>query len=139
MDRRPWDVVAIAGYYAAFSLVLLGMIAWQMISHQIHAYWTEKILVLPFAFLLALLPGVIALGLWVLDNAARILAMLFAVAHAFSTIAWLSQPHVPSRTFSVFRIAVDIAIVVCLNRPAVRKAFHWQPVSFSLRNRNAQG
>jgi hypothetical protein len=133
MERRPLDVGLIALYYAAFSAVLLAILLWQWAAGHIHASWQEKIIVLPFCFLLALLPGVLSLGLWMLDNAARIAAILFALLHAIAEIAFLSNLHIPSRAFTLFRIAVDIAIVCCLCRTGVRRAFKWQPAELRLR------
>ena len=133
MDRRPLDVVFIVIYYAGFSAVLVGILAWQILAGHIHASWQEKAVVLPFTFLLALLPGVLSLGLWVLDNAARLGGILFALLHAIAEIAFLGKPHIPWPAFTVFRIAMDAVIIVCLCRPAVRGAFKWQPIRFSLR------
>ena len=71
MEKRPLDVGLIVLYFAVFSAVLLGILLWQWAAGHIHASWQEKIFVLPICFLLALLPGVLSLGLWMLDNAAR--------------------------------------------------------------------
>jgi hypothetical protein len=133
MERRPLDVVLIAIYYAGFSAVLLGIILWQWLGGHIHGSWQEKVLVLPFCFLLAILPGVLAVGLWMLDNAARLGAILFALLHTLTELAFLSNPHVPSRAFTVFRIVLNGVIIACLCRPGVRKAFKWQPLGLSLR------
>ena len=132
MEKRPLDVALIALYHAAFSAVLLVILLWQWAAGHIHASWQEKIIVLPICFLLALLPGVLSLGLWMLDNAARIAAFLFALLHTIAEMAFLSNPHVPSRTFTLFRIALNIVIVGCLCRAGVRRAFKWQPIGFSL-------
>jgi hypothetical protein len=107
------------------------------VGHRIHAPWQDQIIVLPLCFLLALLPAVLALGLWVQDNAARIGAILFVLLHSALEIAWFSSPRIPYKAFTVFRILLNAAIVICLSRPGVRKAFTWQPVRISLRGRGS--
>src|SRR5512146_661157 len=131
MEKRPLDVGFIAFYFAVFSAVLLAILLWQWAVGHIHASWQEKIIVLPICFLLALLPGVLSLGLWMLDNAARIAAILFALLHAIAEIAFLSNLHVPSRAFTFARIVLDLVIVCCLCRTGVRRAFNWQPIGIS--------
>jgi hypothetical protein len=137
MERRPLDVSLVAVYFVLFSSTLVGILVRQMVSHRIHAPWQDQIIVLPLCFLLALLPAVLALGLWVQDNAARIGAILFVLLHSALEIAWFSSPRIPSKAFTVFRIALNLAIVICLSRPGVRKAFTWQPVRISLRGRGS--
>jgi hypothetical protein len=133
MDRRPLDVALIAIYFAAFSSVLVWLIVYQLLAHRIHMPWQDKIVLLPFTLLIAIIPATIALGLWVMDIAARLAAIILAVIHAGTEVALLSHPLIPSRPFTVFRIVLDGVIIICLCRPGVRKAFQWQPVGFSLR------
>jgi hypothetical protein len=133
MDRRPLDVTLIAIYFAGFSSLLVGLIVYQVLAHHIHMPWQDKIVVLPFTLLIAIIPATIALGLWVMDNAARLAAIILAVIHARTEVALLSHRLIPSRAFTAFRIALDAAIIICLCRPGVRKAFQWQPAGFSLR------
>ena len=141
MERRPLDVSLVAIYFGLFSATLLGILLWQIlgqhIGHRIHAPWQDQILILPLCFLLAVLPAVLALGLWVQDNAARIGAILFVLLHSALEIAWFSSPRIPSKAFTVFRILLNAAIVICLSRPGVRKAFTWQPVKIELRGRGS--
>lgn len=139
MERRPLDVVLIAIYFAGFSAVLLGILVWQLGAHHIHATWLEKMVVLPILFLIAMLPGVLAAGLWMLDNAARIASILFALLHAVGEFAFLANLHIPSRSFTVLRIALDAVIIACLCRRGVRNAFQWKPMNISLRNPDGVG
>jgi len=74
MDRRPLDVALIAIYFAGFSSVLVWLIVYQLLAHRIHMPWQDKIVLLPFTLLIAIIPATIALGLWVMDNAARLAA-----------------------------------------------------------------
>jgi hypothetical protein len=134
MERRPLAVVLIAVYHTGFSAVLLGLLIWQIATHQIHATLQEKIVVLPFTFLIAVVPAVLAFGLWMLDNAARYAVILFTLLHAISEIAYLGNAHIPSPAFTVVRITWDAAMITWLCSSGVRRAFHWQPVRLSLRN-----
>ena len=137
MKERPLDVTLVAIYLGAFSAVLWGIISWEWLGGHIHGAWQDKLVVLPLCLLLSLLPGVIALGLWVLDNAARLGAMLFALLHAITEIAFFFKPHIPSPAFTLLRIALDALIIASLCRPGVRKVFSWDPVRLSLQNKRA--
>jgi hypothetical protein len=132
MRERPLDVTLIAIYLGAFSTVLWGIILFQWLGGHIHGAWPDKLLVLPLCFLLSLLPGVIALGLWVLDNAARLGAMLFALLHAIIEMGFFFKPHIHWPAFTLFRIGLDGLIIACLCRPGVRKVFSWSPVRLSI-------
>lgn len=135
MERRPLDVTLICGYFVLLSAVLLGMILWALFTHRIHSPWQDQIFVLPVCFLIALMPVVLALGLWVQDNAARLGGIVFVLLHTGTEIVWFTNPHIPSRAFTVFRIALNLAIIFCLSRPGVRRAFRWKPVGIELRDR----
>lgn len=132
MIERPLDVTLSSTYFALFSLALLGVLVWQLASHAINARWSEAAIPLAFAFVIALIPGAIALGLWVLDSAARVIAIVFAALHALTCVALLSNPG-HSHVLPAMRLLLDAAVVVCLCRPAVRQAFKWQTIEVSLR------
>jgi len=134
MDRRPLAVQVIAIYQIGFSAFLLGLIVWQIATHHIHATWQEKIIVLPFTFIIAILPGVLGFGLWMLDSAARLGVIFFSLLHAISEIAYLGHAHIPSPAFTILRIVWDGIIILWLCHSSVRKAFRWQPLNLSLRN-----
>lgn len=138
MERRPTVVTLIAGYFWVFSGVVIAVLLWQILLHRIHGGLAEKMIVLFGCFLLALLPGVLGFGLWLLDNAARVAAMIFALLHAISELAFLSSVHIPSRAFTWFRIGLDAAIILCLMHPRIRSAFRWKPVEFSIRGAKQQ-
>jgi hypothetical protein len=138
MDRRPLDVTLIAIYFAGFSAVLVALILYQVLAHRIHMPWQDKIVLLPFTLLIAIIPATIALGLWVMDNAARLAAIVLTLIHAGTELALFSHPLIPSRSFTVFRIFLDGVIVICLCRPGVRKAFQWRPIGFALRGNGSQ-
>jgi hypothetical protein len=133
MERRPLDVVLAVVYCAGFSAALVGMLAVQIIGGHIHGTWREKAVVLPMAFLLAIIPGGLALGLWLLDNAARLTAIFFTLLHAIAEVAFLGQPQVPWRAFTIPRIVMDGLIIACLCRSHVRKIFKDRSVGFSPR------
>lgn len=121
--ERPWAVRFVAAYYAVFSCELAGAIAWQVIGGKIHGPWQDSIFPLLFCFLVALVPAVIAIGLWLLDDAARLMAVFFAVLHAVVNWAWMNQPQVHRPIMPSLRIALDVLAIFLMNRPAVRDAF----------------
>lgn len=133
INARPWPVRLSALYYAAFCCELVAVLSWQLIGHRIHNSWQEAAFPVAFCFLLALLPGVIATGLWLLDDAARIMAIMFALAHALLNWAWMSQPLVGYRVLTLTRIALDILVILLLARPAVKRIFHQQRIELHLR------
>lgn len=134
-DReRPWAVRFVAVYYAVFSCEIAGAIAWQLIGGKIHGTWQDSIFPLLFCFLLALLPGVIAIGLWLLDDAARWMAVLFAVLHAVVNWAWMSNSEVRRSIMPSLRIAMDVLAIFLLNRPIVRNAFRDYRIDLRLKD-----
>ena len=121
--ERPWEVVFTALYYVTFSLTWIAILIWQLATQQIHERWTDAFFPLLFAFTVSLLPAVISLGLWTMDNAARLASVLFAVAHAGITVAYIMRPH-PARWFlPQIHIALDVLVVACMCRPTVIRAF----------------
>jgi hypothetical protein len=130
-DERPWPVTLIAIYFAGFCCELVAVLGSQLIGHKIHGAWSEAAFPVAFCFMLALLPGVIAAGLWLLDNAARIMCVFFALAHAGLNWAWMSQPSVGYRSITLLRIAADILTILLLGHP-VRRAFQQQRIELRL-------
>jgi hypothetical protein len=78
MDR-PFAVTFVAFYYAIFSAVLITALIGQLTGHHIHGSFKDLVVVLPMSFAVTLIPGLLAFGLWVMDNTARIGAILFAI------------------------------------------------------------
>jgi hypothetical protein len=131
-NERPWPVTVIAIFFAGFCCELVAVMGSQLIGHKIHGAWSEAAFPVAFCFLLVLLPGVIAAGLWLLDNAARLMAIFFALAHALLNWAWMNQPSVGYRTITLLRVVADILIILLLCHPAVRKAFQQQRIELRL-------
>jgi cytochrome c biogenesis factor len=129
---RPIDVTLSAIYYAAFSAVLIAVLFWQLLAHGTQERWFNAVFPILFMLLLSLIPAVISLGLWTLDNAARIGSVMFAFLHIIVTSVYLT--HVSgSRTFlPVLRIGLDLLIIVAMLRPGVRRAFRWEPAELRL-------
>ena len=131
---RPWAVALICFYHVALSGLLLGVLIEQLLTHAIHEPWKDAFFPVVFAFLVALVPAVIALGLWVMDNAARWMCMLFTIFHFFSTSALLnSLVHSPWRTgIAWLRLLLDAAILASLNLPSIRRSFRNQSAELRL-------
>lgn len=123
--KRPIAVTLSSVYYAGFSIVLISMLLGQIISGGIHERWTDAVFPVAFCFMLAVVPAIVALGLWTLDSGARIGSMVFALLHLIVTMAFLSKlsgVHV----FPYVRIVLDCLLVAIMFRPDVRSAFQLQ-------------
>ena len=134
LSARPWPVTLIALYYLAFCCELVVVLASQLVTHKIHEPWKDAFFPVVFCFLLALLPGVIAVGLWLLDGAARIMGIFFAVLHLLLNWAWVSNPSLHNTLLPSFRMTLDVLVVVLLTRPALRKVFRQQRIELRLRD-----
>jgi len=120
--KRPLDVTLSSIYYAGFSVVLISILLWQIASGGIHEHWTDAVFPVAFCFVLAIIPGVVALGLWTLDGAARIGSIVFALLHLLVTLAFLSKLS-GIHVLASARILLDCLLIAVMFRPEVRKAF----------------
>jgi hypothetical protein len=116
----PAEVVVVAAYQCIFSAVLLGLLLFQL--PRITEHWTDALPAVAICTLIALIPGVLGFGLFLLDNAARWGTLVFLIAHAL--LAWrrISISVVPP-TLPVIRIALDAFIIAALLRPAIIRRF----------------
>ena len=134
--RRPTDVTLTALYYAGFSAVLIFVLLWQLLIHGTRERWFDALFAVLFFFALSLVPTVISLGLWTLDNAARLGSIMFAFLHVIVTCAHLT--HLPSSRYSlpITRIGIDVLIIVAMVRPGVHRAFKCQSIELGLGLKN---
>jgi hypothetical protein len=131
-ESRPLAVTLIALYHALFSFVILGVLIWQL--PRVKAPRLEACIPVLIDFFIALIPCVIAVGLWVLDDVARFLAMLLSLLHALGNCALISTRHLGWELRPVSRIALDIVIIGVLSLPAMRRAFRPPKVELKLRS-----
>jgi len=131
-SSRPTAVTLISVYHAGFSCVLLALLAGQIPA--VKPPRSEAVLPLIFAFSMALVPAGIALGLWVLDDLARGMAILFSVLHALGTAAWLTMQAPGLHWFALARIALDFLMAATLLAPRVSRSFQYAPAPLHLRN-----
>lgn len=129
-DGKPLSIVLVSAYHAIFSCVLLFVIITQ-IPH-ITSLWTEALFPVLFVVFAAVIPGVIALGLWVLDDSARYLAIGFSLLHGLGNYALISTGRLPYAVRPVGRIILDFVIVGILLSPAVKRAFRPPPIQLTL-------
>ncbi len=119
--KRPRGVVAIAAYHVIFSVVLLGILVWQSASHHPSDGWVFAAPVLGMLFFLCLAPAVLAYGLWIMDDGARIGTIIFTILHAISTVVYIQ--HTPGLWLPWGRLAVDGAILAYLFFRSTRQSF----------------
>jgi hypothetical protein len=123
-------VVLISTYHAIFCCVLLCVIASQI--PRVSGPWTEAFFPVLFMLFVSIIPGVIAVGLWLLDDLARYLAIGFSLLHGLGNYALLSTGRIPWASRPVGRIGLDILIVGILILPHIRSAFRAPPIHLSL-------
>jgi len=128
---RPLAVTLIALYHGIFSCVILAMLVWQL--PLIREPWRGAIFPVLFAFFVALVPGVIAVGLWLLDDAARLMAMLFSLLHALANYGYLSTLQLGWKPLPSGRIVLDVLMITVLLLPSIRRSFRPERMELGLR------
>jgi len=89
--RRPGEVTVISVYHVLFSLVLVGVLFWQGVTHHpSDGLWYAAPVIVMLLFV-SLVPAVIAYGLWVMDEGARIACLIFTLLHGLTTVAYLQR------------------------------------------------
>ncbi|GEM_PF-3429941 len=129
---KPLLVVLIAAYHAIFSCVLVYVIVSQL--PRLRSPWTEAAFPVLFMVFAAIIPGVIALGLWILDDSARYFAIFFSLLHGLGNCALLATGRLQWTARPLVRIGIDILIMGILFLPSIRNAFRPPPIRLSLSN-----
>lgn len=119
--RRPGEVTAIAVYHALFSVVLLSALLWQAVTHHPADGWLYAAPVVAMLLFVSLVPAVIAYGLWLMDNGARIACLIFTLLHALTTIAYLQHAGAVWRPWA--RLGLDATMISLLMLPRIRRSF----------------
>ena len=115
--KRPLDVTLASLYYAGFASLLIVVLLSQIT--EIHERWIDAVFPVAFCFLIAFIPAVIALGLWTLDSSARIAAVMFALIHIVTTIAYMAKlPRIA--VVPCLRIILDCVVILAMYRPQGR-------------------
>jgi len=116
----PAEVIVAGAYQCLFSVVLLGIIVFQL--PRITEPWTDALPAVAICALIASIPSVLGFGLFLLDNAARWGTLVFSVAHAL--LAWHRiSTGVTRPTLPLIRIAFDAFIIAALMRTAIIQRF----------------
>lgn len=119
--HRPIGLTAIAIYHLLFSAVLLATLVWQGIAHPPIDGWLDAAPVLLMLLFLSLIPAVLSYGLWIMDEGARIGALVFTILHLLSTVIYLQHAFTLWRPW--VRAAMDVIIIAVLLLPSIRAAF----------------
>ena len=127
--RLPTEVILVAAYQCLFSLVLLGLLVFQL--PRITERWTDAVPALSIMFLVIIVPGVLGFGLLVLDNSARWGTLAFSIIHAM--LAWRRFSGSPVHPMMpIIRIAFDAFIIAVLIRPAIVRRFIHRQIQLKL-------
>jgi hypothetical protein len=125
------EVSLIAGYHFLFSAVLIGIMTWQL--PQVTESWKYAVPALIMCYALAMLPAVLGFGLVLRDEAARVGAVMFTIAHWLLNFEFIRRGLAPHPRFTALRLVADVVIIIALNRPAVRRVFQHSPITLHLR------
>lgn len=126
------DLSLVAAYQFLFSAALIGIMTWQL--PQVTESWRYAVPALIICYTAAALPAVLGLGIVLRDESARVVTIIFSIAHALLNVEYIRRGLAPHPAFTSFRIAVDVIIVIALNRGEVRRAFQQSPIMLHLRN-----
>lgn len=127
---KPLPVILISVYHGIFCCVLLCMIVSQL--PHVTSSWIEAFFPVLFMFFAATIPGVIAVGLWVLDDSARYLTIVFSLLHGLGNYALLSTGRLPWTVRPLGRMVMDVLIIGILVLPPIRSTFRPPPIHLSL-------
>lgn len=125
------EVTLIAAYQFLFSMVLVGLMIWQL--PRVTEPWQYAFPVLIMCFALALLPGILGFGLMLRDDAARVGTQLFSLVHGLFNLEYIRRGLAPHPEFTAARILLDIVIILVLQRHSVRRIFELSPIRLDLR------
>lgn len=129
-ENRRLDVTLIAAYHALFTLALFITVTWQL--PRITEHWPQALPVLIMSYGACALPAVLALGLAIGDNSARVGAIMFSIIHILITWEYIRRGFSHHIWFSNLRIVLDVAIIFALNRRSVREVFRTSPLELHL-------
>jgi len=129
-DRRL-DVSLIVGYQFLFSAMLMGVLTWQL--PRITESWSYAVPALIICYALSALPAVLGLGLALRDEGARIGTIILSAVHALVEFEYFRRGLARYVELTALRIAIDVAIIIVLNRRVVRRAFQLSPITLQLR------
>ena len=104
-----------------FSAVLLGTLVVQAATHRPADGWLYAAPVIAMMFFVSLVPAVLAYGLSLMDNGARVATVIFTLLHAISTVLYLE--HTPTYWRPWTRLAIDAFIVTYLLLRHTRQRF----------------
>lgn len=123
--ERPLELTATAFYLIAFALYVSVHLALQAVGYGIREPWSEAWFPLVLCFVLAAVPAVIAMGVWVCDDLARMLAAAFTLFDL--TVVILFAHRFGFSPFRTAKFVCDLACLAAMFTPRVQQACRWEP------------
>ena len=120
-NQFPLELLIVAIYQCLFSVGLIGVIAFQ-IPH-IRERWTDVIPVLAMCLLLASLPAVFGVGLFLLDDASRIASIVLSIVHGLSACQMIQLKWPDHALLPILRLLFDGFVIFALLKKSVRSRF----------------
>ncbi len=122
--RRPWTLTVVAISFFSFS----GYALFVLVSGASHMRSNLSDAWFPLLVCLtaAALPAVLGLGLWMMDNAARIGGIFLLGLHAASTLAWIEHTANMTAPRPEIRLVFDAILVALLLSQSARSSCRWE-------------
>lgn len=128
-SRRPFEVHATATYLVGFSVYVVAHLVIQILNSGIRESWYEAWFPVLVCFWIAVIPAIIAAGVWLYDDFARKLAIAFATLE-LGMVSWFVHSY-GVNDVRLVKFFCSIAVLAAMLSPRVRTACRWRPESRS--------
>jgi hypothetical protein len=132
--HRPIELTFGAVYLFGISTYVCRHLLHEVFFAPLHEPWSEACIPIAMCFWLALMPLLIGVGVWLCDNTARRLAILFAAIQMFMIALIVQGAGVTEWRLSKF--ILNVLLMACLSTPKARQACDWRPELSSLKLRD---
>ena len=124
-EDRPAALTLVCLYLGTLSLSVVTHLLRELISPGMHEAWSDAWFPALFCCFLALVPVLIAIGLWLCDNSARAMSIGFALLHLLSIYFWMRNPAVVAHWWTYAKAVGDFAVIAIGLSPSAVAACEW--------------
>ncbi len=121
---RPFELTATAFYLAGFSTYIFTHLVTELLFAGVREPWYESCLPIALCFWLAIIPLLIAIGLWVCDDLARKCVIGFAALELIMVVCYAHS--FGATDVRLVKFLCNLAILVAMFTPRVRNACSWR-------------
>jgi len=130
--RIPLELTATALYLVGFSVYIISHLAAEIIHSGIREPWAEAWFPIVVSFWMAIIPSVVAIGIWLCDDLARKLAVAFALFELGMVISFVHSYGVSE--FRFLKFVCTLAVLAATLSPRARVACGWRSDNPSTRS-----